>query len=189
MALPALRASFQLARVNLSSEAKKVKSTFLSCSGVTGCTMATSSWTRSSCPSDSSSSSNRISTAGKLRSSRTSFSSFPFSVAAPTIATRKRFWFSVFMVLSGLRFRRFLVRRRGRFDRASPEEGSDPRHDPTEHVGHGQHKKQRTGKIVKQEPQPAHGEDQLKWMAVAEIEVLEAVEPPGADHEEGRGYQ
>src|SRR5512146_3094186 len=49
-----------------------------------------SSPTASTCPRDSSSSSSFTSSAGKLRSERTSLTSLPFSDAAPTTATRKR---------------------------------------------------------------------------------------------------
>ena len=97
IALPASRASFHFFRVKSSSEAKNVKSICASSSRPTGCTSATSSWTRSSWPNDSSSSSSLISVAGKLRSSSTSLSSLPLSEAAPTIATRKRFCVSVFI--------------------------------------------------------------------------------------------
>src|ERR1035441_3461938 len=91
MALPASRASFQFLRVLSSSEAKKVKSTFSNCSARTRWIKLISSPMASSWPMDSSSSSRRISAAGKLRSFSISATSFPLSEAAPTTAARYRF--------------------------------------------------------------------------------------------------
>ena len=88
MALPAAWAFFQFCRVHSWSEAKKVKSIFSNCSERTLCMNDTSSPTDSSLPRDSLSSSSLISSEGKLRSPRTSATSFPLSVPAPTMASR-----------------------------------------------------------------------------------------------------
>ena len=70
------------------SEAKKVKSTLLELFGAHALNEGDLVPIASSWPSDSSSSSRRISTAGKLRSFSISATSLPFSVPAPTMAAR-----------------------------------------------------------------------------------------------------
>ena len=88
ISLPESLAIFQFFRANSASEARKVKSTFSRCSGIILWMKVASSPTASTCPSDSSSSKSRTSADGKLRSESTSLTSLPFSVAAPTTATR-----------------------------------------------------------------------------------------------------
>src|ERR1035438_5664352 len=191
MSQPAFRTIGQVLRVKVSSPAKKVKSTFSRCSGRTLWMKVGSSPTASSWPSDSSSSSRRMSVAGKLRSLRTSFNSRPFRVPAPTIATRN---IAPQCRPPGktpaVRFGSFSSSVRGLVLRWRRRHGGPPEYErkPGQHPGEDIHQRQQEEHILGRKPHQrndcAHHDKPAEILRLAKVDPLQAKEPPGAHHEE-----
>ena len=189
IALPALPAAFQFLRVLSGSEAKKVKSTRSNCSARTLWMKVTSSFRDSSCPSASSSSRSFTSNEGKLRSPRSSASSFPLRLPAPTIARRNSFvprtgsgeW-ATGLEWELMRFGTPLLARRGR-SAAAPDDPQQPPKHARKHVEQCHAEQHPAREIPNAANRKPNNNDEAKRLAYLQVNVFEAVKAPRADHQ------